>query len=162
LALCGDAGPALQEMEHAASAEPADTLVNEVYWPQVKAAIALTQHRPQEVSDLLSSAAPYLLASETPQLSGLAALQLSRWQEAVTDFAPGRQYRGVSLQEGPGGNPQAPDYTLCLLGTARAQSHFDKAAAMQSYQKLLAIWKNADPDFRLAQDAKRELAALQQ
>lgn len=162
LALCGDAGPALKEMEHAASAEPADTLVNEAYLPEVKAAIALTQHRPQEVSDLLSSAAPYLLASKAPQFSGFAALQLSQWQEAVADFAPGLQYRGVSLQEGPSGNPQAPDYTLCLLGTARAQSHFDKPAAIESYQNLLAIWKNADVDFRLAQDAKRELAALQQ
>jgi tetratricopeptide (TPR) repeat protein len=160
LALCGEAGPALQEVQHVASAEPADTLVNEVYLPQVKAAIALTQNRPQEVSDLLSSAAPYLLASKAPQLSGLAALQLSHWQEAVTDFAPALRYRGVSLQEGPGGNPQAPDYTLCLLGTARAQSHFDKAASIRSYQQLLDIWKNADSDFAPAQDARKELSAL--
>lgn len=160
LALCGEAGPALQEIEHTASAEPADTLVNEVYLPQVKAAIALVQRRPQEVSDLLSSAAPYLLASKAPQLSGLAALQLNQWQEAVTDFAPGLQHRGVSLQEGPGGNPQAPDYTLCLLGTARAQSHFDKAAARRSYQQLLDIWKNADADFIPAQEAKKEFATL--
>ena len=66
------------------------------------------------------------------------------------------------LQDGPLGNLQVPDYALCLLGTARAQSHFDKAAAIRSYQQLLDIWKNADSDFRPAQDAKRELLALQQ
>ncbi|HEV2114516.1 MAG TPA: protein kinase [Terriglobales bacterium] len=160
LAFCNEAGPALQEMERLASAEPANTLVNETYLPEVKSAIALVEHHPQQVSDLLTSAAPYLMASKAPQLLGLASLASGQWQQAVTDFAPGLRYRGASLQEGPAGNPQAPDYPLCLLGTARAQSHFDKAAAIQSYQKLLAIWKNADADFRPAQEAKRELAAL--
>jgi len=47
------------------------------------------------------------------------------------------------------------------LGTARAQAQFDKSAAMRSYQQLLEIWKNADADFIPAQEAKREMAALQ-
>ena len=68
------------------------------------------------------------------------------------------RYRGLALQEG--GN-QAPDYALCLLGTARAQAHFDKAAAIRSYRQLLDIWKNVDADFAPAQEAKRELAMLQ-
>ncbi len=162
LAFCGESGPALQEMERLASEEPTNTLVHEVYLPEVKSAIALVEHHPQQVSDLLTSAAPYLMASKAPELLGFASLASSQWQQAVADFAPGLRYRGAGLQEGPIGNPQAPDYPLCLLGTARAQSHFDKAAAIQSYQKLLAIWKNADPDFRPAQDAKREMAALHQ
>src|SRR6266704_615796 len=82
------------------------------------------------------------------------------WQQAVTDLQPGVRYRGLALQEGPVGTAQAPDYALCLLGTARAQSHFDKAAADRSYQQLLDIWKNADSDFIPLQEAKRELAAL--
>ena len=161
LALCGETGPALQEMERLVSAEPANTLVNDVYLPEVKSAIALMQHHPQQVPDLLTSAAPYIMASKAPELLGLASLASNQWQQAVADFAPGLRYRGASLQEGPGANPQAPDYLLCLLGTARAQSHFDKAAALQNYQKLLEMWKNADPDFVPAQEARRELAALQ-
>ncbi|HEY8670215.1 MAG TPA: protein kinase [Terriglobales bacterium] len=160
LAICGESGPALQEVQRLASAEPTNTLVNEIYVPQVKAAIALFQHHPQQVSELLTSAAPYLLSSKSPQLLGLASLENNQWQQAVMDFAPGIRHRGIGLQEGPSGNAVAPDYPLCLLGTARAQSHFDKAAAAQSYQKLLDIWKNADPDFVPAQEAKRELAAL--
>jgi hypothetical protein len=78
----------------------------------------------------------------------------------MADFAPGLRYRGVSLEEGAVGNTQAPDYPLCLLGTARAQSHFDKAAAIRSYQQLLDIWKNADADFIPAQEARREFTAL--
>lgn len=162
LAFCGESGPALQEMERLATAEPTNTLVNEVYLPEVKSAIALEEHHPEQVSNLLTSAAPYLMASKTSELLGFASLASNKWQQAVTDFAPGLRYRGVSLQEGAIGNPQAPDYPLCLLGTARAQSHFDKAAAIQSYQKLLDLWKNADPDFVPAQQARREMAALKQ
>jgi hypothetical protein len=47
------------------------------------------------------------------------------------------------------------------LGIARAQAHFDKVAALRSYQQLLEIWKNADADFVPLQEAKREMAALQ-
>jgi hypothetical protein len=89
----------------------------------------------------------------------MLTLEMNQWQQAVMDFAPGLRYRGVGLQEGPPGNSEAPDYPLCLLGTARAQSHFEKAAAVHSYQQLLDIWKGADADFIPAQEAKHELSA---
>ena len=160
LALCGESGPALQEIERLAAAEPTNTLVNDIYLPEVKAAIALTQHKPESVSGLLASTTSYLMASKAPQVAGAASLAMNQWQQAVTDFAPGLLYRGWSLQEIANGLGQAPDYTLCLLGTARAQSHFDKAAAAKSYQQLLDIWKNADADFVPAQDARKEFTAL--
>jgi eukaryotic-like serine/threonine-protein kinase len=160
LALCGETGPAMKEMQHLASTVPKNTLVNDVYLPQVKAASALAQHHPEQVSGLLSSANSYALVSKVPELLGRASLEMSQWQQAVTDLQPGVRYRGLVLQEGPVGTEQAPDYPLCLLDTARAQAHFDKAAAMRSYQQLLDIWKDADADFIPAQEAKREMAAL--
>lgn len=160
LALCGESGPALKEVEKDASESPTNTLYGEVIVPQVKAAIALTQHRPEEVPGLLSSAAPYLMASKAAQLLGRASLESKKPQQAVTDFESGVRYRGVALGEGGNGPGQAPDYVLCLLGTARAQAQFDKTAAAQNYKKLLDIWKNADADFIPAQEAKREAAAL--
>ncbi len=160
LALCGETGPALKEVEHAAAESPTNTLYGEVIVPEVKAAIALVQHHPEEVSALLSSAAPYVMASKVPQLQGRASLDAKKPQQAVTDFEPGIRYRGAALGEGGNGPGQAPDYVLCLLGTARAQSQFDKSAAMQNYQKLLETWKNADSDFVPAQEARREAAAL--
>ena len=161
LALCGETGPALQEMERLATGAPTNTLVNDVYLPEVKAAIALAQHHPEQVSGLLSSASAYTQVSKAPHLLGRASLEMSQWQQSVADLQPGIRYRGLALQEGPVGTAQAPDYTLCLLGTARGQAHFDKVAAMRSFQQLLEIWKNADADFIPAQDAKREMAALQ-
>jgi len=160
MALCGDTGPALQEIQRLASAEPANTLVNDVYLPEVKAAVALLEHHPEQVAGLLSSASAYAQVSKSPQLLGRASLEMGQWQQAVTDLQPGIRYRGLALQEGPVGTGQAPDYALCLLGTARAQAHIDKAAALRSYQQLLEMWKNADADFIPAQEARRELGAL--
>ena len=160
LALCGETGPALKEIEHDAAEAPTNTLYGEVIVPEVKAAIALVQHHPEEVPGLLSSAAPYVMASKVPQLQGRASLDAKKPQQAITDFEPGIRYRGVALGEGGNGAGQAPDYALCLLGTARAQAQFDKAAALQSYQKVLDIWKNADSDFIPAQEARKEAAAL--
>jgi len=160
LALCGETGAAAQEAQRMADEAPLNTLVNDIYLPEVKAAVALSQHHPELVSGLLAPTVLYPLVSKAPQLSGLASLEMHQWQQAVTDFLPGLHYRGLALQEGPVGTAQAPDYALCLLGTARAQAQFDKAAATRSYQQLLDVWKKADPDFIPAQEARRELAAL--
>jgi len=160
MALCGEAGPALKELERAAAEAPKNTLYSEIVVPEVKAAAALAQHDPEKVAGLLAPAIPYQLVSKAPHLLGLASLEMKKGQQAVTDFEPGIRFHGLALGEGGNGLLQAPDYVLCLLGTARAQAQFDKAAAMKSYQQLLAIWKNADADFVPAQEARRELAAL--
>ncbi len=160
LVLCGDTGPALKEMARVASDAPNNTLANEIYLPEVKAAAALLQHHPEQVAGVLSPAAPYLLVSKVPHLSGRASLEMKNAQQAVTDFEPGIRYRGISLGEGANGTGQLPDYGLCLLGTARAQTQTDRAAAARTYGQLLQIWKNADADFIPAQEARREQAAL--
>jgi serine/threonine protein kinase/Flp pilus assembly protein TadD len=160
LALCGEASIGLKEIERLAAESPTNTLVNEIYLPEVKAAAALAAHHPEQVSGLMNSVAPYVLVSKAPQLLGRASMELKSPQQAVSDFAPGIRYRGLSLAESTGGSSQAPDYILCLLDTARAQTQFDKPAAIKAYTQLLDLWKNADPDFIPAQEAKRELAAL--
>ena len=159
-ALCGEGASALQEIQLLASQSPSNTLVNEVYLPEVKAAIALAQHRPETVAQLLASSASYALSSKVSQLQGIASIENKNPQQAVSDFQPGIRYRGVSLQEGGNGTGQSPDYALCLLGTARAQAQVDKTAALKSYQKLMDLWKNADSDFIPAQEARAEMTVL--
>jgi serine/threonine protein kinase/Flp pilus assembly protein TadD len=158
LSLCAESAASLQELQKLLATEPNNTLLTDVYLPEVKAAIALGEHHPEAVAEVLTPAGPYILASRVPQLLGRASIDKGQWQQAVTDFAPGIRYRGLMLQEAQGG--QSPTYTLCLLGTARAQSHIDKAAAIRTYQQLLDIWKNADSDFVPAQEARQELTAL--
>jgi eukaryotic-like serine/threonine-protein kinase len=159
LAMCGEGATAEKEVERAAAESPTNTLYADVYVPEVKGAIALAEHHPDQVAGLLAPAAPYVLASKIPHLLGPASLEMKNPQQAVTDFAPGLRYMPLALAEGTGAL-QNPDYVLCLLGTARAQAQFDKAAAAKNYQKLLDMWKNADADFVPAQEARREFAAL--
>jgi eukaryotic-like serine/threonine-protein kinase len=160
LALCGETGPALQEMGRMATEAPTNTLANEIYLPEVEAAAALLQHHPEQVAGLLAPAAPYIMVSKVPHLLGRASLEMKNAPQAVIDFEPGVRYRALSLGEGATGSAQVPDYALCLLGTARAQTQTDRAVATRSYEQLLQLWKNADPDFIPAQEARRELAAL--
>ena len=108
LALCGETGPALAEIQRLAAEVPNNTLVNEIYLPEVKAAVALMQHHPEQVAGLLSPAAPYLLVSKVPQLAGRASLELKNAQQAVSDFEPGIRYRAISLGEGANGTSQSP------------------------------------------------------
>jgi eukaryotic-like serine/threonine-protein kinase len=160
LALCGEESLAVKEMTRLAAEAPTNTLVNDIYLPEVKAAAALGAHHPEQVAGLLTPAMPYMLATKVPHFLGRASLEMKHAQQAVTDFEPGVRYRALALGEGAAGASQASDYVLCLLGTARAQAQFDHAAATRTYQQLLDIWKNADPDFIPAQEARRELAAL--
>jgi tetratricopeptide (TPR) repeat protein len=160
LALCGETGPAIAEIQRLAADVPNNTLVNEIYLPEVKTAVALLQHHPEQVAGLLSPAAPYPLVSKIPHLLGRASLELKNAQQAIPDFEPGIRYRALSLGEGANGTSQVPDYALCLLGTARAQTQIDRAAATRSYEQLLQLWKNADADFIPAQEARREQTAL--
>jgi len=159
LALCGEEGAAVKEADRLAADVPTNTLVSEVYLPEVKAAAVLAAHHPEQVAGLLNSALPYILVTKAPHLLGRASLALNHAQQAVGDFEPGVRYRDLGLQEATNGG-QVPDYALCLLGTARAQTQVDRGAAMRTYQQLLEIWKNADPDFIPAQDARREQSAL--
>ena len=161
MALCGDGPAALKEVEHLRDESPTNTLVTDIYLPEIKAAIALSEHHPEQVAGLVSSAQPYVLVSKAPHLSGAASLATHNFQQAATDFEPGTRYKGLALQEGAGGGFQAPDYGMCLLGAARAQAQFDKATALNNYKKLLDTWKNAEADFAPAREAKKEFAELQ-
>jgi class 3 adenylate cyclase/tetratricopeptide (TPR) repeat protein len=161
LALCGHAVEGLSTIQKLAKENPANTLVSAVFLPEVQAAAALAQHRPDQVNALLQDVEHYGPVSYVPYLEGVAALQQKKPADAVAALAPGRRWRGVDLQLGNGGSPQATLYGVDLLLTARAQalagSHAD---AIKTYQQALEEWKNADPDFRPANDAGRELAAL--
>ena len=64
LALCGETGPAVKDIEQLASEAPNNTLVNEIYLPEVRAAAALLQRHPDQVAALLAPGVPYLLVTE--------------------------------------------------------------------------------------------------
>jgi class 3 adenylate cyclase/tetratricopeptide (TPR) repeat protein len=162
LALCGVSDPALAAARKLAAENASNILANQLYLPEVKAAIALRQHHPEQVKALLNEAERYGVASYVPYLEGTAELAMKKPKEAMAALAPARRWRGVALQVGGNGLPQGTVYQVALQLTARAQAMAgSKADAVKTYQDLLEQWKTADADFAPAAAARRELAALQ-
>jgi hypothetical protein len=58
--------------------------------------------------------------------------------------------------------PADPIISLASLGIARAQAQLgDKAKSRIAYQDVLAIWKDADANIPLVQQAKQEYLKVQ-
>ena len=162
LALCGVSDTSLGAAKKLAAENTSNVLANQLYLPEVKAAIALRQHHPEQVKALLSESERYGVASYVPYLEGMAYLTMKKPEEAMAALAPARRWRGAPLQVGGNGLTQVTVYQAALLLTARAQAMAgNKADAVKTYQDLLEQWKTADADFVAAAAARRELAALQ-
>ena len=155
LAMCGAGSEQLAALHKMADAAPENTLLNSVYVPEVEAAMALAQHRPQDVPGLLAITDPFALASLAPIFEAEAYLDLHRPADALKALAPSLKYRFAEFGVG-----QSPSYSYSVLLAARAHAMAgDKKAAVEGYQHLLDLWKNADPNLRPFLEAKRELAA---
>ncbi|MGE0592582.1 MAG: protein kinase [Vicinamibacterales bacterium] len=84
---------------------------------------------------------------------GQALLALGRGQEAVAAFRDVVAHRGE--------DPDSPWYPVAHLGLARAAALAgDPATARQAYERLFALWQEADPDLPPLLAARREYAAL--
>jgi tetratricopeptide (TPR) repeat protein len=86
-------------------------------------------------------------------IRGLAYLQMGDGRKAVAEFRKLLDHPGIVGREVIG--------ALSRLQLARAQKMMgDEAAALQSYEDFLALWKDADPDIPIYQQAKVEYARL--
>ncbi len=86
-------------------------------------------------------------------LRGLAYLKLGQGREAAAEFHKMIDHPDI-LQD-------FITLPLAHLQLGRAQVMMgDKAAARKSYQDFLTLWKDADPDIPIYQQAKAEYARL--
>jgi class 3 adenylate cyclase/tetratricopeptide (TPR) repeat protein len=160
LARCGQGSTELPALRKLAHDSPENTLLNDVYLPQTQAAMALIEHRPQDVAKLLEPATPYAFASFAPILEAEALLQLHRPADALEALKPAMMYRFGEAQNGVNG--VVPSYGMAYLLAARAQAMLgNKPAALDNYQRVIDLWKNADANFKPLLDARKERAALQ-
>jgi tetratricopeptide (TPR) repeat protein len=138
-----------------------DTLVQNYLAPTIRAAIKLQQHDPAAVIDLLRGTAKYDLAGTNSfdyvypaYIRGLAYLKLGDGRSAAAQFQ--------KLIDNPGLTVKHVTGPLAWLQLGRAQKLMgDQAAAQKSYETFLDLWKNADPDIPIYQQAKAEYAQLQ-
>jgi predicted Zn-dependent protease len=86
-------------------------------------------------------------------LRGQAYLLAGKGKEAATEFQKIVDHRGIVLN--------FPLGALARLGLARAYAlQGDTAKSRAAYQDFLTLWKDADPDIPLLQQAKTEFGKL--
>ena len=154
-ALAGEAGKAQPLIDELEQKYPKDTMVNEVWLPEIKAAIELRKNNPQGALDLLETTRRYETAAGlSPQtLRSLIYLKLGKGAEAAAEA------RRILEQRGQGSLSTL--WPLAHLTLARALAmQGDMAQARKSYEAFFALWKDADQDLPILIEAKREFEKL--
>ena len=150
-ALAGEAGKAQALIDEIEQKHPKDTLVNQVWLPEIKAAIQLRKNNAQAALELLETTKRYEAAAVlSPQmLRSMVYLKLGRSAEAVTESRRILDHRGQG--------PLSSLWPLAHLALARASAmQGDTSQARQSYQDFFTLWKDADQDLPILIEAKRE------
>ena len=154
-ALAGDTSRAESLASKLAKDYPSDTDINAMALPEAGAAVALDRNDPAKAVELLQPALPYDLAFffEIPYVRGQAYLLQHKGPEAAAEFQKLLDHRGVVRNRIFG--------ALAHLQSARAYAlQGDSSKARTAYQDFLALWKDADPNIPILQQAKSEYAKL--
>jgi len=135
---------------------PHGTFEHNVYLPEIRSLIALNRSDTAGAMAALEPSAPYELAiSEVIYLRAqafLAARQGAKAQEELQKLID-----HPALDDAP-----YPRNTLAHLGLARAYAlEGDTSASRDEYAKFFALWKDADPDVPVLEQAHQEFAHLQ-
>ncbi len=158
LAMTGDTAAAEKLAAELDRNYPLDTLVQRYRLPAIRAALALQRKDPHRAVELLQVTSPLELGDDGDllpvYLRGEAYLMLRDGKAAAAEFQKFFDHRGVV------GN--LPSGALAHLQLGRAYNlSGDETKAKAAYQDFLTLWKDADPDIPILQQAKQEYARLQ-
>jgi serine/threonine protein kinase/tetratricopeptide (TPR) repeat protein len=140
---------------------PLDTLVQNYNLPTIRAAMKLNANDPAGAIAALQPSLKYELSFNfsfnglyPAYIRGLAYLQLGDGRLAAAEFQKLADHRGLVATDVIG--------ALAHLQIARAQKMMgDEASAHKWYEEFLTLWKDADPDVPIYQQAKAEYARLE-
>jgi len=161
LARAGDTAHAEKLATDLNKAFPLDTLVQDYWLPAIRAAVALQHKDPTRAIELLKSASSIELGQPVQvnvflcpvYLRGEAYLMLHDGNAAAAEFQKFLDHPGVVVN--------FPWGSLARLDLARAYAlSGDTTKAKADYQDFLTLWKDADPDVPIYQQAKAEYAIL--
>jgi eukaryotic-like serine/threonine-protein kinase len=144
---------------------PEDTSVQFSYLPALRAIEALNQGDPAKALAMTQASASYELgvpgtafysgaffgALYPVYVRGLAYSRMGRHPEAAAEFQKILDHPGITLND-----PIGPMARLQLARALSASGDRGRSAAV--YKDLLTIWKDADPDLPVVQEAKAESA----
>ena len=144
---------------------PEDTSVQFSYLPALRALEALNQGDPAKALEMTQVATPYDFAVPGTAfysgsffgalypvyVRGVAYSRMGRHREAAAEFQKFLDHPGIVLND-----PIGP---MARLQLARALSASgDRAKSAAAYKDLIALWKDADPDIPVVQEARAESA----
>jgi tetratricopeptide (TPR) repeat protein len=146
---------------------PEDTCVQFSYLPALRALDALNQGDAAKALEMTQVATPYEIgvpgtafyvgsffgAMYPVYVRGLAYSRLGRHREAAAQFQKILDHPGITLND-----PIGPMARLQLARALAASADQAKSAVL--YKELLALWKDADPNIPLVQQARTESAKL--
>jgi len=154
----GAAARAAALLDEAARQRPEDTLLQRIWLPSARASLELGQGRLEQALERVRDFGPYEPAVDSwdRYFRGEIQLALRAGPDAEATFRDLLARPAEVMASG--GYPLLP---LCHLGLARALVLSGKTdEARREYQDFLALWKDADPDLPLLQQAKSEYARL--
>jgi len=165
LALLRDSTPAYKIAADLEKQYPEDTSVQFSYLPALRALEALNQGDPAKALEKTQPAAPYELAVPGTAyytgaffgalypvyVRGLAYSRMGRYREEAAEFQKILDHPGIMLND-----PVGPMARLQLARALFASGDRPKSAV--AYKDLLALWRDADPDIPVVQEAKAESA----
>jgi eukaryotic-like serine/threonine-protein kinase len=161
LGLAGDSVQANQLGSDLSKRFAEDTLVHFLYLPMIQAAVWSQSGDAGKALAALEATEPYEfggpgnldIALDPVYLRGQAYLDAKLGSAAAGEFQKILDHPGLVLNE--------PIGALAHLGLGRAYALArDNAKAKSAYQDFFALWKNADPDIPILQQAKEEYATL--
>jgi tetratricopeptide (TPR) repeat protein len=157
LALCGDTNQAMTLINEQYKRFPKDTWVNMVWLPTIKAIVELRRNNPAAAIQLLQLSQSYetgYVAAYWPMyIRGMAYLKSNNGSQAATEFQKIINTGGVNMNTNI--------YALAHLGLARAMAiSADKMQSRKAYEDFFRLWKDADTDIPILQEARREYEKL--
>ena len=148
----GDLRRAEEFAQKVAQQNASDFAINRISLPTARAAAALHRNAPEAALRELQEVEPYNLLAPV-YYRGMAYLQLKRPAQAREQFQKVLDHWTY--------RPEAAYIALAHLGLGRAQVlSSDLTAARTEYEKFFTVWKDADPDIPVLQQAKTEYAKI--
>jgi serine/threonine protein kinase/tetratricopeptide (TPR) repeat protein len=157
LAYCNELAQSQSFVDELQKRFPKDTPTIGLLIPMVRATMEMNRGNTAQAIEILRPAGRFELGNIAgfwlTYIRGEVYLRQKAGNEAAAAFQMILDHRGVE--------PISPLYPLAHLGLARASVlSGDTARARKEYQDFLALWKDADPELPILQQAKDEYAKL--
>jgi eukaryotic-like serine/threonine-protein kinase len=156
-AACDDQAQAQSLLDELRKQAPKSTAVVSIATPTVNAQLERSRGNVDQAIQLLESVRSYdggiVTGVANNYMRGLLYLQQRRGNEAAAEFK--------TIVEHPNTEAFTPMHALAHLGLGRAAAvNGDASGARKSYQDFFALWKDADSDLPVIQQARKEYEQL--